>query len=204
MLRITGSNGSERRVSRTLDGCQREDQGKRRVWQRNEAVMPVESRCRLVLGVHHHGKGGNLRAGGTAERIGQQSATKTLAFECLIDSKTPHAYSGHGRMARQLLVNAGRKIGQQQTCRCHRVVTIDSLPVCQSHETGSHAVANVQGDLLDYSNELLRMRGSSTDTRWSTGRNAVPGLYTRGHTEAPPREPLGQARRNRNLRRSCH
>lgn len=95
-----GANGSQRRVSRTLDGCQWQEQGQRRVWQRNEAVMPVESCCCLVLGVHHHGEGGNLRAGCTAERIGQQSATKSLAFECLIDSQTPHAHSGHGRIAR--------------------------------------------------------------------------------------------------------
>jgi hypothetical protein len=66
------SNGLEQRVSRTLDGRQRQKQGKRRVWQGNEAVMPVESRCRLVLGVHHQGEGGNLRTGGTVKRIGQQ------------------------------------------------------------------------------------------------------------------------------------
>jgi hypothetical protein len=69
---VLGSNGLERRVSRTRDGRQRQEQGKRRVWQGNEAVMPVESCCRFVLGVHHHGEGGNLRTGGTVERIGQQ------------------------------------------------------------------------------------------------------------------------------------
>ena len=72
---VLNSNGLERRVSRTQDGSQRQEQGKRRVWQGNEAVMPVESRCRLVLGVHHQGEGGNLRTGGTVERIGQQSTT---------------------------------------------------------------------------------------------------------------------------------
>ena len=48
--------------------------------------MLVESRCRLVLGIHHQGEGGNLRMGSTIERIGQQRITKTFTFECLIDS----------------------------------------------------------------------------------------------------------------------
>ena len=54
-----------------LDGCQRQEHGQPRVWQGKEAVMLVESRCRLVLGIHNQGEGGNLRTGSTVERVGQ-------------------------------------------------------------------------------------------------------------------------------------
>lgn len=54
-----------------LDGCLRQEQGKWRIWQGNGAVIPVESRYRIVLGVHNHGESGNLRTGSRDERIGQ-------------------------------------------------------------------------------------------------------------------------------------
>ena len=69
-----------------LDGRQRQEQGKRQVWQSNEAVMLVERRCRFVLGVYHQSESGNLRTGCTVERIGQQRTAKTLPLECMIDS----------------------------------------------------------------------------------------------------------------------
>ena len=114
---VLGSNGLERRVSRTLNGRQRQGQGERRVRQGNEAMMSVESRYPLVLGVHHQGEGGNLRTGCTFERVSQKRTAETLAREFLIDSQAAHTNGGHGRMARQLLADAGRKIGQQQACR---------------------------------------------------------------------------------------
>src|SRR6218665_2185441 len=113
---VLGSNGLERRVSRTLDGRQRQEQGKRRVWQDNEAGMPVKSGCRFVVGVHHQGESGNLRTGGPVERISQKRTAKTLPLECLIDSQAAHPNGGHARIARQLLAGASRKIGQQQAC----------------------------------------------------------------------------------------
>ena len=68
--------------------------------------MPVESRCHRVLCLHNKGIGGNLRAGGTVERIGKQSTAQTLPFERLIYGQAAHANSWHGRIARQLLADA--------------------------------------------------------------------------------------------------
>lgn len=120
--------------------------------------MPVESRCRLVFGIHHQGKGGNPGTGGTVERISQQRTAQTLALESLIDSQAAHTNGGHGRIARQLLAGAGRKIGQQQACRCQGVVASCARPIGQGHEAGGHATANVLGDLFaQVAVQLLRI-----------------------------------------------
>jgi hypothetical protein len=47
--------------------------------------MLVEPRCYLVLGVDYQGEGGNLRTGGTMERISQQRTATTLPHKFLID-----------------------------------------------------------------------------------------------------------------------
>jgi len=111
-------------------------------------VVPVEGRSGLIFGLHHQRESGNLRTGGTGERIGQQRATKTLALECLIDSQAAHANSGHSRIARQLFADAGWKISQQQTCRCQSVIARDAVPIRQGHKTGGYVAANVLSDLL--------------------------------------------------------
>lgn len=110
--------------------------------------MSVEGRCRLVLGIHDQGIGGNLGTDSTVERIGQQCAAQPLPFESLIDGQAAHANRWDGRIARQLLADAVRKIGQQQACRRQRVVARDALPFRQRHEAGSHTAANILGDLF--------------------------------------------------------
>lgn len=70
------------------DGCQWQEQEAGRVRQSDEAMMLVESHCRLILRIHHQGIGGDLRACSTVERIGQKrSPPQPLPFKCLIDGQ---------------------------------------------------------------------------------------------------------------------
>ncbi|CAM5778690.1 hypothetical protein CCAE64S_00188 [Castellaniella caeni] len=78
-------------------------------------MMPIEGRGRIVFGIYHHGKGGNLGAGSTIKRIGQQSTTQPLSLESLIHSQAAHANRWHRRIARQLFADISGKLCQQDT-----------------------------------------------------------------------------------------
>lgn len=92
-------------------------------------MMPKEGGRVAVLGIDHQGMRGNLGTGGSLERIGQQRTTQTLPAACLINRQAPHADGWHSRVARELLADASREIGQR-------------------HEASRHATPNVLGDLL--------------------------------------------------------
>lgn len=53
-------------------------------------MMPVKSGRDLILCIDQQGIGGNLGAGGTMKRVGQQRPPQPLPAECLVCGQTSH------------------------------------------------------------------------------------------------------------------
>ena len=106
-------------------------------------MVLVKSRCCVVLGIHHHGIGGNLGTYRAVERIRQHRATQALALECLIHRQTPHADGGHRGVARQLLACVFGQISQPQAGRSQGVVGRNAIGAIQGHKAGRHAAPDI-------------------------------------------------------------
>jgi len=111
-------------------------------------MMTIERRRALILGVDHHRKGGDFRANGSIEGIGQQGAAQSLPLKIPIDSQPTEPNGWHAWVAWQLSANLGRQIRQRKAGRCQRVIAGNPAFGIQCDKASRYPASAILGNLL--------------------------------------------------------
>lgn len=113
-----------------------------------EAVMAVEGRRAIVLGVNQEREGRDFGGGGALGCVPEESATKAAAAEVLIDCKPAETGGGHARIAGQPAGCRLRQVAQEHGAHRQRVVAGDlTCRPLQSDEARAHPPTRVLSGL---------------------------------------------------------